>query len=1287
MGYMRLQKLYNVVVPPESETTAPSAEKKAHAFAELVQCLDDRSLSLVIREANNDGRKALRVLREHYQGKGKPRIIALYTELTSLRMNDGETTTDYIIRAETAATALKAAGEVISDSLLVAMALKGLPSSYRAFATVVMQREKQMTFAEFKTALRSHEENERCCRSENDGVMLANASKALPAKFQGNCYKCGKKGHKTVNCYSHKVVDKWCQQCRTKSHNTKECRVRKTDAAKTAAEPQRKREISKNMDSVEHYFTFTVKDQSGLGKKQQNSLLFDSGATSHIVTEESKFLKFDLDFKAKDHVVELADGSKANVVLGRGEAKVKLYDINGNLHDVILNNALYIPSYTQNIFSVSAAVERGASINLNRKEKYFKAPDGTKFEIEQKGRLYYLNSISSSHNNASSLMEWHKIMGHCNFQDLRKLSNVVDGMRIKDDKICECAVCTQGKMCQFRNRKPDERAKAALNFVHCDLTGPISPEARDGFKYTLCFVDDYTGIIMVYFLKQKSDTVEATKKFLADTAPYGKIKRIRSDNGGEFSNKAFRSLLRENTIKHETSCPYSPHQNGSAERAWRSLFEMARCLLLESKLPKQFWTYALMTSAHIRNRCFNARLGKTPYEALVGNRPDISHMQVFGSTCYAYVQNAKKLEARSKKGIFVGYDKESPSYLVYFPESNKIERVRCVKFFQTDNSPHFDEDALRPAVDPTKLTEGEHDEVTSNSTETESQSPGEQSDNGENDKRYPPRTRNKPQHLEDYVLDTDSDDDINVTVDYCYRVSNIPTSYEEAINSIEGLKWQKAMSDEMTAIRDNDTFELVTPPAGRKIVGGRWVFAVKVGPDGGETHKARYVAKGYSQTAGIDYHETFAPTARMSSVRLLMQQAVQTGMIIHQMDVRSAYLNAPIGECEVFMQQPKGFEEVGENGEKLVCRLKKSLYGLKQSGRNWNNMLHNYLCEEKFVQSAADSCVYTHNSETEGRVIIIVWVDDLIISATNLPLLKRVKGALSNKFKMKDLGPLAWFLGTEFKCSEESIEINQTQYIDKILKKFEMSDCKPKSVPCAPGIEKESEASRTLSDPRLYREIVGSLIYVMTGTRPELCYVVTKLSQKMSCPTESDLSMAKHVLRYLKGTRAKGLTFCKSRSALKLVGFCDADWGASVKDRRSITGYNFQLSVNGPLISWKSRKQPTVALSTCEAEYISLANAVQEAKFLKQLCSDMNVVIDNVLIKVDNQGAINLAKNPVNHQRSKHIDIKYHFIRSEVLNGNVNLEYVATQDNVADIFTKPVTKVTLQKFTGLILGS
>ena len=214
-----------------------------------------------------------------------------------------------------------------------------------------------------------------------------------------------------------------------------------------------------------------------------------------------------------------------------------------------------------------------------------------------------------------------------------------------------------------------------------------------------------------------------------------------------------------------------------------------------------------------------------------------------------------------------------------------------------------------------------------------------------------------------------------------------------------------------------------------------------------------------------------------------------------------------------------------------------------------------------------------------------------------------------------------------------------------------------------------------------------SLIYVMTGTRPDLCYAVTRLSQAMSRPTQLDLSMAKHVLRYLKGSQEQGLKFVKSRTSLKLAGFCDSNCGASVKDRRSITGYNFELTDKGPLIFWKSRKQQTVALSTCEAEYISLANAVQEAKFLKQLCNDMNIVSDDVLINVDNQGAINLAKNPVNHQRSKHIDIKYHFIRSEIQKGNVRLQYVTTEDNVADIFTKPATKAKLEKFKHFIMGN
>ena len=758
------------------------------------------------------------------------------------------------------------------------------------------------------------------------------------------------------------------------------------------------------------------------------------------------------------------------------------------------------------------------------------------------------------------------------------------------------------------------------------------------------------------------------------------------DNGTEFTGQKFKSILRENRIRHETSAPYSPHQNGTVERAWLSLFNMARCLLLEANLPKSMWAYAVMAAAYTRNRCFNMRLGKTPFEAFTGSKPNVSNMHVFGSVCYAFVQNAKKLDPRSRQGTFVGYDKGSPAYLVFFSDSNKVERVRCVKFFNESNhEPKTDLDEQEDELLPTTVSVPAPNEQT---TLTQGDTSTNSNNTVDNVPRYPCRARTKPTYLNEYVTGTVVDDVAACGVDYCFRTHDIPVTYSQAIHSPERNKWEKAMHDEIEALEGSKTFELVLPPKDREVVGGKWVYTVKTGPDKAETHKARYVAKGYSQIPGIDYHETFSPTARMSSIRVLLQQAIQNNMLVHQMDVKTAYLNAPI-DCEIYMEQPEGFEKVGKNGEKLVCRLNKSLYGLKQSGRNWNNMLHDHLLGKGFTQSLADPCVYTRNSGASECAIIIIWVDDLIISASNEILLESVKGSLSSRFKMKDLGILSWFLGTEFKCSKSEIEMSQKQYIEKLLVKFGMTECKPKPTPATVSSDTIAETgSPELRDPTLYRAIVGSLIYVMTGTRPDLCYIVMKLSQDMSNPTEENLIAAKHVLRYLKGTIDQSLRFRKSEAPLKLIGFCDSDWGGDVRDRRSISGYGFMLTNEGPLVSWRSRKQPTVALSTCEAEYMALTEAVQEAKFLKQLCIDLKIVqVDySVLLNGDNQGAINLAKNPMYHKRSKHIDVKYHFIRSEVRTGQVKLAYISTDQNIADIFTKPVSKVKLSKFNVFITG-
>jgi len=549
------------------------------------------------------------------------------------------------------------------------------------------------------------------------------------------------------------------------------------------------------------------------------------------------------------------------------------------------------------------------------------------------------------------------------------------------------------------------------------------------------------------------------------------------------------------------------------------------------------------------------------------------------------------------------------------------------------------------------------------------------------ERRYPARERRKPSHLDDYVTDELDDSISSVThksfIYHCYRVSHkpVPITYQEAITSPEGPQWKKAMDEEISSLQDNDTYELTTLPETRTAVGGRWVYQVKPGPNGKEKFKARYVAKGYSQVKNIDYRETFAPTARMSTLRALLDVAVQKDMVIHQMDVKTAYLHADI-DHEIYVEQPEGYEEKDSAGNVLYCKLKKSLYGLKQSGRMWNSVIHNFFISEGFKQSQSDHCLYLKHD-----IIVLLWVDDLIIASSNMSLMNKFKQSLCQNFRMTDLGKLNWFLGMSFVSGKDNIEVNQTKYVEKILDRFNMSDCYARNIPCDPSIVNTSTVeSDELANATLYREIVGSLIYIMTGTRPDLCYVVTKLSQYMSKPTKAQLNAAKHVLKYLKGTMMYGLTFKKSNKSVQLKGFCDSDWGSS-EDRKSISGYCFQLHKDGPLISWKSKKQQTVALSSCEAEYMAITYAIQEAKFLRQIVSDLlGLKLKSVDLGVDNQGAINLAKNPVNHQRSKHIDIRYHFIRDEVEKGNVNLFYVPTQQNPADIFTKPVIQKKLQAF-------
>ena len=421
-------------------------------------------------------------------------------------------------------------------------------------------------------------------------------------------------------------------------------------------------------------------------------------------------------------------------------------------------------------------------------------------------------------------------------------------------------------------------------------------------------------------MRNKSDTLEAFKMFIADTRPYGNIKRVRLDNGGEFISNAFKNYLRENKIKPEFSAPHSPHQNGTAERTWRTLLDMSRCLIIDSKLPKTFWPYAVMYSAHIRNICFNNRTQCTPYETLTGKLPDMNLIHQFGATCFTYVQKAKKLEEKAQKGMFLGYDKYSPSYLVYLPEQNII-KTRNVKFFKdvshsdtndiqnlrffndvshddTNDNTSVEEDfdfiAMKGQGAPQNTesdlgfqnnsfsNENNHIEPT-----TQSEGESESNDIGNNNHlRKGERTKIRPKYLDDYinVVNNDNSDKINV-LHYVYGVNlELPNTYEQAIKSKNASEWEGAMATEMGALKENNTFELTNLPPGRKAIGGKWVYTVKTGVDDNQIFKARYVAKGFSQMPELEYSETFSPTAKMTSVRLLIQLAIENDMKIDQMN-------------------------------------------------------------------------------------------------------------------------------------------------------------------------------------------------------------------------------------------------------------------------------------------------------------------------------------------------------------------------------------------------------------------
>ncbi|CAL4187015.1 unnamed protein product, partial [Meganyctiphanes norvegica] len=509
------------------------------------------------------------------------------------------------------------------------------------------------------------------------------------------------------------------------------------------------------------------------------------------------------------------------------------------------------------------------------------------------------------------------------------------------------------------------------------------------------------------------------------------------------------------------------------------------------------------------------------------------------------------------------------------------------------------------------------------------------------------------------------------------NIINIPNSYKEALQSPEKEHWIASMCDEIKALKLNKTYNIVKLPPGCTPIGNRWIFSVKIDPNGSYRYKSRLVAQGFSQTPGINYTDTFAPTARMTTIRIIINIAVQEGFPVHQMDVNNAYLNSNL-DFDVYMRQPEGFVEQGIN---YTCKLNKGLYGLKQSGFLWNDMIVNFFKSLNLTQSQNDMCLFVRIQNDE-KLFVILYVDDLIVVASSMTILTEFKSKFSKKFKVKDMGQIRWFLGMQFVVSNSHISINQSLYTQNILQRFNMSDCNPRNIPCDLSVYSLlTTESEPCEDPTAFRELIGSLIYLHMGTRPDLTFIISLLSQFMSSPKKIHMKLALGVLRYLKTHLHYELKYVKCQDGLNVIGYSDSDF-AQDSDRKSRSGYCFKLNKSSALISWRSAKQSLVADSTCESEYLALNETLKEALFLRQLFADVTKQpMERVTIYADNLGSISLAQHPSFHRRTKHIDIKFHSIRDYIAKDYISVVYIPSNSNLSDMFTKPLPAVKLNNFS------
>jgi hypothetical protein len=1331
-------------VPDDAPASEKSSFKrrKARAYTTIYQGVERQFQSLIAD--TTDGKVAWDTLKKNFEPTSRARLAGLVDEFYELKFNPvDETIGIFCKRIREKQALIEEAGFKIPDILVCFQLIRKLPPEYDNIVQILYRLEdKNFTITNIETQLIS-ESGRIHQKKKDEGVdiisdaYISNHSREKKPTGSGavldrkersfqrvKCDYCKKLGHSSNKCYkrlNHKFPERTLMQ--NGKYNvfySEVCRKPKN----TCFEALQTSEVRPNVKF-----------------SNLHEWLIDSAATSHFCNERSWFENFRSLSCSK---VLTGDKNSESEVRGIGDITFYIKDVKGFVELKMINvlfapNMRRNLIGGANIDMAGFKVNWGNNKMVIRKcnGDYF-------FTVNRVNKLYIVYGIpkieyENAYFSGLNIELVHRRFGHVNVPLLKSMSskNLVKGIEKVKGNLDSCDICKISKSTKISHKQNyGITKKSALERVYMDLWGPSPVQSVGGSKYFLSVIDDYSRKVDVYTIKNKSEVFSCFKRYVAKVERElgRKVKCIRTDNGLEFCHKEFEKYLVNLGIKMERTSTYSPQQNGVAERFNRTAIEGVRAMLQDSGLKPSFWAEALHAYVHIRNRCENKLHSKTPIERWKGYKPSVRHFRIFGSLAYAHIPGVKrnKLEPKAQLGIMVGYAVKTKGYRIWLPKDRKvIETIhvninenkngvqslygkRSVCKFKLDDIPDNETENKLPdikQIDLTKWKRVERPRTKSSRIDVYYYTPLGKRLRSLNDIRkycesegfeykpemfkFKPETLVENKDVETPLNDNISNDSsedaesnaennmgIENLIDYMdHEVYNIeiPKTYEQSQVSPYQLEWNKAMVDELQTMRERKVWTLVDRPEKTKVVGSRWVYSVKTNDNKQIVRfKARLVAQGYKQRKYIDYTDIFSPVVNFSVIKLLVVLLISIlGWYHEQADVKAAYLYGNLNEV-IYMEQPPGFQIKGK--ENKVCLLKKSIYGLHQSGREWHIELNKILELLEFEKLKWCNCVYKYKS----NIVLVVYVDDLVIFGKSPNDIDEVFVKLNSELDIKRLGKIKHLLGVNFENINSCIYMHQISYIEKLVERFndlpKSNVSLPLKIGCVlPSKVKEDEISENdlmLKFP--YRTLIGCLSYLADRTRPDISFAVNVMSQYCNGYTFQHWKIVVDLMNYVFNTKYYTINLSKI-SGLRLEAFADANWGSNLMTRHSTTGYII-LFGNVPF-AWKASKQKCIALSSMESEFVALANCSKELTWFHNVINELNLIkIDIPIQWSDNQSAIFFSTNRVENLKTKHIDIKYQFIRELVTNNKIVLNYVKSKDNLADFLTRTLSKDSLKKF-------